>query len=87
MRKPAVKKSASKKLSAPKPARVKCSIGITMSFQYQSVRMDVGLEQDCDSDEITKTCKALWERCEGEIEKESDGAMDTLKDLAESLRG
>lgn len=74
-------KTESKRISKDK-VRVKCALGVTITANYQSVRIDVGYEQDCGVDEREKVTKELWQLCEDQIEEESEGSLDHLKDTA-----
>ena len=65
----------------PLRARVKYAQGITISKNYNSFRVDAGIELDCDIDATKKT----FRRAKGLIEQQIEFALADNKDVVGEL--
>jgi hypothetical protein len=63
-------------------ARIKVSLGLTATVAYQSARLDVGIEQECPVSKKKALLKKLWDQCEEELHRESEGIQDILEEFA-----
>ena len=74
------KKAATRKQSPKLPdTKVKCSLGLTISANYQSGRVDFGIEKECFTEDLGRTIEECWELCEEEVARKSSEVQETLE--------
>ena len=76
------------KLKKPKTARVRYNQGITITKNYQSMRVDAGIELDCsmDSDDIKETFGRAKKLVEKQLELAVQDNKTLLGELSEAVK-
>ena len=77
-----MEKNNGKVVLKKKGARIKYSQGLTLSKNYQSWRVDAGIEVDCEVSEIAEKFEEARKKVEGQLNIAVDENKEVLGDLS-----